>query len=148
MIRLTIEVNANASPEIIWRIISNVQNMPKYWYLHRDVKVLEKAGSYLRVLINLALPRPFSREEALVRVSGQELIVIFNFIKGPLRGRHIIKVNDGNVVSTWSINTSLPLLIFKSWIIRHLRDTTINALTNLINDAVNLSNTDNKLLQQ
>nr|WP_292000369.1 SRPBCC family protein [Caldivirga sp.] len=139
MIRLTIEMNANASPEAIWRIISNVQNMPKYWYLHRDVKVLEKAGSYLRVLINLALPKPFSKEEALVRVSGQELMIIFNFIKGPLRGKHIIKVTNGNIVSTWAVNTSFPLLIFKSWIIKRLRDATINALTSLINDAVNLN---------
>lgn len=108
MIRLTIEMNANASPEAIWRIISNVQNMPKYWYLHRDVKVLEKAGSYLRVLINLALPKPFSKEEALVRVSGQELMIIFNFIKGPLRGKHIIKVTNGIIVSTWAVNTSFP----------------------------------------
>ncbi|ABW02391.1 SRPBCC family protein [Caldivirga maquilingensis] len=139
MIRLTIEMNANAPPEAIWRIISNVQNMPRYWYLHRDVKVLEKAGSYLRVLINLALPRPFSKEEALVRVSGQELMVMFNFIKGPLKGKHIIKVNNGNVVSTWSVNASLPLLIFKPWIIQRLRDATVNALARLINDAVNLS---------
>ncbi|MGC8571427.1 MAG: SRPBCC family protein [Caldivirga sp.] len=143
MIRLTIEMNANASPEAIWRIISNVQNMPKYWYLHRDVKVLEKAGSYLRVLINLALPKPFSKEEALVRVSGQELMIIFNFIKGPLRGKHIIKVTNGNIVSTWAVNTSFPLLIFKSWIIKRLRDATINALTNLINDAVNLNHNRN-----
>ncbi len=142
MIRLTVEVNANAPPEAIWSIISNIQNMPKYWYLHRDIKVLEKAGSYLRVLINLALPRPFSREEALVRVSNQELMIIFNFIKGPLRGKHIIKVNNGNVISTWSINTSLPLLVFKSWIIRRLRDATTNALSNLINDALHLNYTE------
>jgi ribosome-associated toxin RatA of RatAB toxin-antitoxin module len=138
MITLTIEMNSNAPPDAVWSVVSNIQNMPKYWRLHRDVKILERADPYLRVLVNLTLLRPFNRGEALVRVSNADLTVVFNFIRGPFRGRHVIKVNGDKVVSTWMINPTIPLLIRKSWLVSRLREATINALTRLINDAASL----------
>lgn len=139
MIKLTVKMRSGAPPYALWSIISDVQNMPKYWQLHRDVKVLERAGSYLRVLVNMALPRPFNKGEALVRVSNDELIVTFNFIRGPFRGKHIIKISGDSIVSAWYINPVIPLLMFKSWVIRRLNDLTVNALMRLINDALNLA---------
>ena len=43
-------------PDELWRRLSDISSIPKYWQGHRSVKILEQKGSSYRVEVQYAFP--------------------------------------------------------------------------------------------
>ena len=130
MIQFTVSRRTNVPKEALWRIVSRIEDYPKYWHGHREVKIIGSGEGRLLVNIRFAFNGPLNHGTAYVEVGNYT--VTFNFIKGPFKGTHIVKVNDGELASEWNIKLHPLLIPMSKWIINHFKQGSEHALERII----------------
>ncbi|WP_291999116.1 SRPBCC family protein [Caldivirga sp.] len=133
MVHFTVRKSVKASKDVVLGIISNVEDYPKYWHGHREVKIIDRSEDTLHVYIKFAFNGPLNHGDAYVKVSNDG--VLFNFISGPFKGTHRIHVADGELISDWDIELHPLLIPVKGWIINHFKQGSEHALERIIKDA-------------
>ena len=133
-------VSKEVDPERVydaWRILSDVEAIPRYWRGHREVRVLNRVGNTYMVKIRFAFPGPGNSGIARIEVREEERTVLINYLEGPIRGYVRNHVSNNALVSQWDIEVKPLFLIMKPWIRRHFINGTTNALTRIINELIN-----------
>ncbi|MGC8570056.1 SRPBCC family protein [Caldivirga sp.] len=133
MIQFKVTRRINVPRDTLWSIISRIEEYPKYWHGHREVKIVGNSGGKLLVNVKFAFKGPLNHGMAYVELG--DYMVIFNFLKGPFKGTHIIKVMNGELTSEWNIKLHPLLMPMGRWIIRHFKQGSEHALERVIKDA-------------
>ena len=122
------------SADKVWRVLSDVEAMPRYWRGHREVRVLSRDGNTYMVRIKFAFPGPGNGGIARIEVHEKERTVLINYLKGPIKGYVRNYVDSNTLVSQWDIKITPLLLIMKPWIRKHFMNGAINALKRIIDE--------------
>ncbi|ACB39162.1 SRPBCC family protein [Pyrobaculum neutrophilum] len=109
------------SPDSAWAKMSDVENMPRYWGGHREVKILERRGSLLLAQVRFAFPGPLNKAMAEVYIDGGRREVVMRYLKGPFTGTVVNYVRNNVVGSIWDVRLHPLFRIAKPWIENHFR---------------------------
>jgi hypothetical protein len=119
----------------VWKILSKVEDMPKYWRGHREIVVVGNDGSNYIVKIRFAFPGPNNTGMARILVNDENKRVIINYIKGPIRGYVINYISNNTIISQWNVSINPLFVLMKPWIKRHFMEGANNALLRIVNEA-------------
>jgi carbon monoxide dehydrogenase subunit G len=129
---IVVQIEINATVEKVWKIISDIDNEPKFWKGTKSVKTLSKEGDIIKREITIA----FRDQKCL-----QEIQLIPNkeinakFTKGILDGTKIItltpKDNMVIVKTSWDIKLSGMMNMFTSIIKSHIKSGTEQAMKSI-----------------
>jgi ribosome-associated toxin RatA of RatAB toxin-antitoxin module len=120
----------NANKQNIWKIISDVDNDPNYWYGIKKVKNLKKEQDFLERETIIA----FRKSSCLETVKFKEDMQIdFNIIKGPFTGSKTLKLSKNSdssckLEAVWDIKLHWPISIFTLMVKGHILRGTKEAL--------------------
>jgi hypothetical protein len=93
--------------EAVWRRLSRLEDMPKYWGGHRRVEVLGVSSGTYSLKITFAFPGPLNVGYAEATVDEARREVLLNYVKGPFRGVVKNYIADGVLVSDWDITINV-----------------------------------------
>lgn len=119
-----------ANKQIIWKIISDVDKDPNYWYGIKEVRNLRKEHDVLERETVSA----FRKSTCLEIVKFKEDTQIeFNIIRGPFLGTKTLKLSKNSESSCkleaiWDIKIRWPMSIFILMVKRHILNGTKEAL--------------------
>jgi len=117
--------------EAVWRRLSRLEDMPKYWGGHRRVEVLGVSSGTYSLRITFAFPGPLNVGYAEAAVDEARREVLLNYVKGPFRGVVKNYVADGVLVSDWDVAINALFIPLKPWISSHFRRGAERALERL-----------------
>ncbi len=122
-----------SSPDCAWKVVSDVQSMPKYWKGHREVKILNSDANRFRISITFAFPGPGNTGEAEVVVLETERRIVINYVKGPVKGNVTIGVRyeDSKVETSWDVQVPLYLAPVEPWLKDHFIKGASDALSRI-----------------
>ncbi len=117
--------------EAVWRRLSRLEDMPKYWRGHRRVEVLGVNSGRYSLRITFAFPGPLNVGYAEAAVDEARREVLLNYVKGPFRGVVKNYVAGGVLVSDWDVTINALFIPLKPWISSHFRKGAERALERL-----------------
>ncbi len=117
--------------EAVWRRLSRLEDMPKYWGGHKRVEVLGVNSGVYSLRIKFAFPGPMNEGYAEAVVDEARREVLLNYIRGPFAGVVRNFVNDGVLASDWDILLHPLFLPMKPWVASHFRKGAEHALERL-----------------
>jgi len=126
----------DASDEELWRIISNVEDIPKYWHGTKKLKVTSKAENTIYADVQFAFPGPFNKGKVKITVNDADKEVRMEYIDGPFTGTHRIKISNGEVISDWDIEFKPLFKLIESWNENHFKQGTEHALERIEQEAM------------
>lgn len=118
---------------LLLSIIRRIEDYPKYWHGHREVRIIDSSGDMFHVQVKFAFNGPLNHGEAYVRLTDDG--VVFNFVKGPFKGIHRVRVGDGELVSEWDIKLHPLITPIRGWVINHFREGAEHALDRIVKEA-------------
>ncbi|MGC9118192.1 MAG: SRPBCC family protein [Thermoproteus sp.] len=117
--------------EGVWRRLSKLEDMPKYWGGHRRVEVLGVSSGIYSLRITFAFPGPLNTGYAEAAVDEARREVLLNYIRGPFTGVVRNSVAGGVLASDWDIVLSPLFIPLKPWVSSHFRKGAEHALERL-----------------
>jgi len=126
----------NAPDEELWRIISDVEGIPKYWHGTKKLRVTGKAENIIYADVQFAFPGPFNKGKVRIMINEADKEVIMEYLSGPFTGAHRIKVSKGEVISDWDIEFKPLFKLIESWNENHFKQGTEHALERIEQEAV------------
>ncbi len=126
--RFQVSKKIDAPDEDIWRIVRDVDNIPKYWHGTRNLTIIGRDGGGIRARVQFAFPGPFNRGEVVINVNDEDREVSMNYVKGPFTGVHRVSVHGGEVISYWDVKYKFPFSLMEAWNENHFKQGTAHAL--------------------
>lgn len=130
MVKISAFKIISADTENVWKVISDVDNDPQYWYGIKKVKNLRREHNFIERETIIA----FRKSTCLEIVKFKEDTQIdFNIIKGPIIGTKTLKLSKDSDLSCkleaiWDIKLQGPMSLFTFMIKKHILKGTKEAL--------------------
>lgn len=133
-ISFTVERNiGNVSVDELWRRLSDVQSIPKYWHGHREVNVLERDGNSYHVTIKYAFPSIFGGNmgKSIITVDDGMKAIKFNNTDGPVLGAITVRIDekDQRLICEYNVSVSSPM---GGWVRKHFMSGVEHAFDRLL----------------
>lgn len=133
--KLEVTEHSKASPDRLLEVMDNWAELPKYWHGMREIK--EASGGMYNVRF------AFPGEGRMSYLCDREsLYCTENYHSGPFTGFKRVEISSNGSGSTitakWDIQLSFKLVFMKSFIIKHFRQGTENALKRISEQAEQL----------
>jgi uncharacterized protein YndB with AHSA1/START domain len=136
VMQLNIDRECSASADEVWRLVSQVENLPKYWHGTRELKVVKKGSEY-----NGEVKFAFGgRGRIKVKLDESKRKVIIEYLDGAFTGSQIISVNKGGLSATWDIHFRGIFKVFGKVNADHFASGTSNALARICEEAMKPEN--------
>ncbi|MFN4336650.1 MAG: type II toxin-antitoxin system RatA family toxin [Candidatus Nitrosocaldus sp.] len=137
-IKLEVSRVIDAPIERVWKIVSDVDNEPKYWHGTRSIKNISKDGNRISREATIAFRNSVCKEEVILEPEKKRIDT--NILDGPMIGHKIVTLTDLNgktrVDVLWDIRLKGMLSMFSSMVKGHIEEGTNDALERISNDAV------------
>lgn len=134
LIEASIEIDAPL--EVVWNIISDVDNEPKFWKGTKSIRNISKEGNKITREITIAFRDQKCMQEVYLTPNEK---VEAKFTKGIIDGTKIIDVsevgNKTNLKTTWDIKMTGMMGMFTGMIKKHIKSGTEQALENIKKEA-------------
>ena len=130
MVKISASKIISADKQNIWKVISDVDNDPKYWYGINQVKNLRREHDFIERETIIA----FRKSTCLEIVKFKEDTQIdFNIVKGPIIGTKTLKLSKNSdssckLEAIWDIKLQGSLSLFTFMIKKHILKGTEEAL--------------------
>lgn len=121
-----------ASAEKVWKRVRDVRSMPKYWRGHREVKVERDEGESVFIRIRFAFPGPLNKGLAKVSINDKRMELIIEYLKGPIKGRALVKVSNEEASCEYDVRLSVWLSPFSLWVRGHFMKGVDHALERIL----------------
>jgi len=122
-----------ASVDELWRRLSDVESIPKYWHGHREVNVLQKDGNIYHVTIRYAFPSIFGSNigKSTVLVDEKMKAIKFDNTDGPVVGTITVRIDEVSrrLVCEYDVSVSSPM---GSWVRKHFMSGVEHAFDRLL----------------
>ncbi|MEM0364111.1 MAG: SRPBCC family protein [Candidatus Nitrosocaldus sp.] len=136
-IRFEVSKVIDAPIERVWKIVSDVDNEPKYWHGTKSINNISREGNRITREVIIAFKNSICREE--VSIEPELKKVDTNILDGPMIGHKIVTLTDLNgktrIDVLWDIRLKGMLSIFSSMVKGHIEEGTKDALERISNDA-------------
>ncbi len=136
MVRIEVSREINAPIEKVWKIASDVDNEPKYWYGTKSVKNLNATGNTITREVIIAFKNSKCMETVVLNPMKS---IEVNITEGPLKGTKVITLNDmggkTKVDVVWDIKLSGMMSMFTGMVKEHIEQGTKDALERISEDA-------------
>lgn len=117
--------------EGVWRRLSRIEDMPKYWGGHRQVEVLGRSGGVISLRVKFAFPGPLNEGYAEASIDEVKREVLLSYVRGPFTGVVKNYVRDGLLASEWDISLNPLFIPLKPWVSSHFKKGAQHALDRL-----------------
>jgi len=130
MVKISASKIISADKQNIWKVISDVDNDPKYWYGINQVKNLRREHDFIERETIIA----FRKSTCLEIVKFKEDTQIdFNIVKGPIIGTKTLKLSKNSdssckLEAIWDIKLQGSMSLFTFMIKKHILKGTEEAL--------------------
>ena len=129
---IVVQTEINATLEKVWKIISDIDNEPKFWKGTKEVKTLSTEGNTIKREITIAFRDQKCLQE--IQLKPKESIRA-KFTKGILNGTKVItlipKNNSVLIETSWDIKLSGMMNMFTAVIKNHIKSGTEQALKSI-----------------
>ncbi len=129
MVRIEVSKEINAPPEKVWKVISDLDNEPKYWHGTKSIKNIKVNGNTITREVIIAFKDSKCMETVVLNPIKSIEVSITD---GPMKGMKNITLNDINgktkVVVVWDIKLSGMMSVFTGMIKGHIQQGTEDAL--------------------
>lgn len=136
MVRIEVSKEINAPTEKVWKITSDIDNEPKYWYGTKSVKNLKVDGNTITREVVIAFKDSKCMETVVLNPMKS---IEINITDGPMKGTKTITLNDMNgktkVDVVWDIKLSGMMSMFTGMVKGHIQQGTEDALERVRADA-------------
>ncbi|MEM2923122.1 MAG: SRPBCC family protein [Candidatus Nitrosocaldus sp.] len=136
-IRFEVSKVIDAPIERVWKIVSDVDNEPKYWHGTKSINNISREGNRITREVIIAFKNSICREE--VSIEPELKKVDTNILDGPMIGHKIVTLTDLNgktrIDVLWDIRLKGMLSIFSSMVKGHIEEGTKDALERISSDA-------------
>ena len=126
---IVVQAKVNSTIEKVWKVISDIDNEPRFWKGTKEVKTLSKEGNIIKREITIAFRDQKCLQE--IQLKPKEEIKA-TFTKGILDGTKIITlIPENNTVileTTWDIKLSGKMNMFTAIIKNHIKSGTEQAM--------------------
>jgi hypothetical protein len=132
MATIVVQTEIDSSLDDVWRIISDIDNEPKFWKGTKEVKTLSTEGEVIKREITIAFRDQKCLQEIQL-IPKKEIKA--KFTKGILKGTKIITLvpqNDKIIMKTeWEIKLSGMMNMFTGVIKNHIKSGTEQAMKSI-----------------
>ena len=132
MATIVVQTEINATVEKVWKVISDIDNEPKFWKGTKEVKTLSTDGDTTKREITIAFRDQKCLQE--IQLKPKESIRA-KFTKGILNGTKTItlipKSNSVLIETSWDIKLSGMMNMFTGVIKNHIKSGTEQALKSI-----------------
>lgn len=136
MVRIEVSKEIQAPIEKVWKIVSELDNEPKYWHGTKSVKNLKIDGNTITREVIIAFKNSKCMESVVLNPMKSIEISITD---GPMKGTKSIVLNDMNgktkVDVVWDIKLSGMMSMFTAMVKGHIQQGTEDALERISVDA-------------
>jgi len=136
MVRIEVSREINAPPEKVWKIASDLDNEPKYWYGTKSVKNLTVDGNTITREVIIAFKNSKCMETIVLNPMKSIEVSITD---GPMKGTKTVTLSDVNgktkVDVVWDIKLSGMMSMFTGMVKGHIQQGTEDALERISVDA-------------
>ncbi len=136
-VRFSCEQTSKATPEDLWRIISEWKRVPEFWKGTRDLEELND-GTFR---VKFAFPGTGTMK---IELDKPGLTVTEDYLKGPFRGEKTTTITNDDGISKlkteWNVKLSPTLMFGRSSIEKHFKEGTENALKRISDASESSSN--------
>ncbi|MDG6898982.1 MAG: hypothetical protein JRN12_02440 [Nitrososphaerota archaeon] len=119
-----------ADPAEIWRKVSAIKEIPKYWYGTRTIEVLNEERNATHVRMKFAFG---GSGEASISKDELKRLLTIDYTVGPLVGKQTVTVDEGQIVAVWDVRFKGIYRLASKWSKGHFRSGTVHALERLTN---------------
>ena len=130
MPRIDHSIEIASSKDAVWKIISDLDNEPEYWYGTREVRNISKEGN----VINREITQNFRNHKILQKVTiHQGDYVEIQYLKGLTQGVKTISIetkdaNRQNLRVIWDAHFTGIFWLLTPWLKKHSERGTLGAL--------------------
>ena len=132
MATIEVDVEINASVDKVWKVVSDIDNEPKFWKGTKEVRNISKEGNSISREVTIAFRDQKCLQE--VKIYPMEKIEA-KFTKGIIDGEKIITLTpkeDKTVLSTfWDIKLTGMMGMFTGMIKKHIKSGTEQAMQSI-----------------
>ena len=129
---IVVQAKVNSTIEKVWKVISDIDNEPRFWKGTKEVKTLSIEGDVIKREITIAFRDQKCLQE--IQLKPKEEIKA-TFTKGILDGTKIITlIPENNTVileTTWDIKLSGKMNMFTAIIKNHIKSGTEQAMKSI-----------------
>lgn len=129
-IRLEVSKVIDAPIDIVWSIVSDLDNEPKYWHGTKSIKNISVDGNTITREVIIAFRDSLCKE--VVSIEPSKRVIDINILDGPMQGHKVITLDDMNgktkVNVLWDIRLKGILSVFSSMVKGHIEEGTKDAL--------------------
>ena len=129
---IEVEIEINATPEKVWKVVSDIDNEPKFWKGTKEVRNLEKEGNTIKREITIAFRDQKCMQE--VTLEPKERIRA-KFTKGIIDGEKVVSVfqrDEKTILQTvWDIRLTGMMGMFTGMIKKHIKSGTEQAMQSI-----------------
>jgi len=136
MVVIESSTDIGATRDKVWRIISDLDNEPKYWKGTKEVKNLERTDNTIKRQVTIAFRDQKCIQE--VKIFPKDKIVA-NFTEGIIKGTKTVRIseNEGKckLEAIWDIKLGGMMGMFTGMIKKHIKNGTDQALQSIKQEA-------------
>lgn len=112
----------------VWKRVSTIQDIPKYWHGTRSLEVAGSDGGVVRVKVKFAFG---GSGEAAISINEEKRTMTIDYRSGPFTGKQVIAVGDDSIAASWNVKFRSVYRIASKWNEGHFRSGTVHALERL-----------------
>ncbi|AWR96743.1 SRPBCC family protein [Acidianus sulfidivorans JP7] len=131
MIEFTVNKVFSCDQDLVWKITSDINSIPKYWKGTRELNVKQISKNVYEGSIRFAFP---STGRVKIIINEADKTLTFQYLSGPIKGFNVVKVSKNQISSKWEVSMSLLLKIFEKRNAEHFKLGTEHALERIIEE--------------
>lgn len=112
----------------VWKRVSAVGEIPKYWHGTRTLEVVGERGGVAHARVKFAFG---GSGEADITLDEEKRMLTIDYTSGPFTGKQTVEVGDAQVVATWDVKFKGVFRVASKWNEGHFRSGTVHALERL-----------------
>ena len=125
--RESLRLNGNASE--VWKRVSVVTDIPKYWHGTRSLEVVGEDKGVVRVKVKFAFG---GSGEAAISTDEEKRTLTIDYRSGPFTGTQTVTVGDDTITAVWDVRFRGVFRIASRWNEGHFMSGTVHALERLV----------------
>jgi len=130
--KIEASVEINAHPDVVWNMVSDIDNEPKFWKGTKQIQNISKDGNTVKREITIA----FRDQKCLQDVTlypKEKILAVFT--KGIIQGTKTInltQIEKGTLLeAVWDVKLSGMMGMFTGMIKKHIKSGTVQALQSI-----------------
>ncbi len=132
---IEVKVQINAPSEKVWKIVSDIDNEPKFWKGTKEVKNISKNENVINREITIAFRDQKCTQQVILEPQKK---IHAKFTKGIINGEKIISlIPDGDITTlqtVWDIKLTGMMGVFTGMIRKHIKSGTEQAMNSIKNE--------------